>query len=65
MSSLDTPDRLIGVTEAARLCAVDTSTIRRYADRGVLHAERLPSGVRRYRLSDVLALLQPQRAGQP
>ena len=52
-------ERLLSTAEAARLCAVDVSTIRRYADRGTLPTQRLPSGVRRFRREDVERLLTP------
>jgi hypothetical protein len=41
---------------------VHESTVRRYADRGLIDAARLPSGVRRLRRADVEALRR--RAGQ-
>ncbi len=39
--------------EAARRLGVHESTVRRYADRGLIRAVRLPSGVRRLRGDDV------------
>jgi excisionase family DNA binding protein len=37
----------ITVREAARLLGVHENTVRRYVDRGLIPAERLPTGVRR------------------
>ncbi|MFI5005316.1 MAG: helix-turn-helix domain-containing protein [Solirubrobacterales bacterium] len=42
--------------EAAESLGVHESTVRRYADRGLIDAARLPSGVRRLRRADVEAL---------
>lgn len=42
--------------QAARQLGVHESTVRRYADRGLIAAMRLPSGVRRLRRADVDAL---------
>lgn len=44
---------MITIREAARRLGVHENTVRRYADRGLIHAERLPSGVRRLRRQDV------------
>lgn len=41
------------VREAARRLGVHENTIRRYADRGLIRAVRLPSGVRRIQRDDV------------
>lgn len=46
----------ISVREAARRLGVHENTVRRYADRGLIRAERLPSGVRRIRRDDIEAL---------
>lgn len=43
----------IEVAEAARVARVSGHTIRRAADRGLLPVRRLPSGVRRFKRSDV------------
>jgi excisionase family DNA binding protein len=42
--------------QAARRLGVHESTVRRYADRGLIAAVRLPSGVRRLRRADVETL---------
>jgi excisionase family DNA binding protein len=46
----------ITIRETARRLGVHENTVRRYVDRGLLRAERLPSGVRRVRLEDVARL---------
>jgi excisionase family DNA binding protein len=51
----------VTLREAAKSLGVHESTVRRYADRGLIDATRLPSGVRRLRRADVEAL--QRRAG--
>ncbi len=46
----------VTLREAAESLGVHESTVRRYADRGLIAAARLPSGVRRLRRADVEAL---------
>jgi excisionase family DNA binding protein len=46
----------VTLREAAERLGVHESTVRRYADRGLIHAARLPSGVRRLRRADVETL---------
>lgn len=46
------------MTEAAARLGVHESTVRRYADRGLIGVKRLPSGVRRLREADVDAIVQ-------
>ena len=48
-----TTDRLIGLTEAAELLGVGTSTLRSWDNNGKLEALRTAGGHRRYRLSDI------------
>jgi excisionase family DNA binding protein len=52
---MPTDSNLISIREAARRLGVDETTMRRYVDRGLLRAVRLPSGVRRVRREDVEA----------
>lgn len=49
--------------QVAELFGVSTWTVRRWEDRGALIPERLPSGHRRYRKSDVDRLLAQRRGG--
>ena len=46
---------LMQVRQTARALGVSENTIRRWEDRGLLRAVRLPSGVRRFRPEDVEA----------
>lgn len=47
------PDQLIRPAEAARRLGVTTTTLARWADLGLIGAQRGPTGVRRYRASEV------------
>ncbi len=53
---MSTNTSFISIREAATRLSVHESTVRRYADRGLIGAARLPSGVRRLRRNDVDAL---------
>ena len=56
MSTVATKSTFITIREAARRLGVHENTVRRYADRGLIRAIRLPSGVRRVRRADIEAL---------
>ena len=57
-----TPDVVLLTTaEVAELFRVDQSTIRRWVEDGVIAAVTLPMGRKRYRRSDIEAIL----AGEP
>jgi excisionase family DNA binding protein len=58
---MSTKPTYVTLREAAESLGVHESTVRRYADRGLLDATRLPSGVRRLQRADVEALAR--RAG--
>jgi DNA-binding transcriptional MerR regulator len=58
----DHGDRLLRISDAAKLCDVSADTLRRWSDQGRVPVIVLPSGQRRYRRADVLALVQPQDA---
>lgn len=60
-----TKSTYVTLREAAQSLGVHESTVRRYADRGLIHAARLPSGVRRLRRADVEALRAPAGALDP
>jgi excisionase family DNA binding protein len=47
---------LMQVRQAARVLGVHENTLRRWEERGLLQAVKLPSGVRRFRTEDVSAL---------
>jgi excisionase family DNA binding protein len=44
---------LLGVREAARRLGVHENTLRRWEQSGLIHAVKLPTGVRRFREEDV------------
>ena len=48
--------QLMKVRDAARTLGVHENTVRRWEERGLLRAVRLPSGVRRFRPEDVEAM---------
>lgn len=48
--------QLMKVREAARTLGVHENTVRRWEERGLLRAVRLPSGIRRFRPEDVEAM---------
>jgi excisionase family DNA binding protein len=56
------PDDLLTTAEAARLLQVQPKTVRRWADHGSLKCVRTPGNQRRFRRSDVDALLAPEAA---
>lgn len=49
---------LLTPVEVARRLRVTTRTIHRWSDRGILPAQMLPNGQRRYRVEDVDAALK-------
>jgi excisionase family DNA binding protein len=51
---------LLTISEAAEMLAVDTRTMRRYANDGKIPVIVLPRGQRRFRLSDVEKILEPK-----
>jgi excisionase family DNA binding protein len=55
--------QLMQVREAARALGVHENTIRRWEERGLLRAVRLPSGVRRFRPEDVAAMRKQMFSG--
>jgi excisionase family DNA binding protein len=55
----------VTLREAAESLGVHENTVRRYADRGLIDAARLPSGVRRLRRADVEALRRHAGAFDP
>jgi excisionase family DNA binding protein len=51
------------VREAARELGVHENTLRRWEERGLIRAVRLPTGVRRFRPEDVAALHEQMFSG--
>jgi excisionase family DNA binding protein len=49
---------LLGVREAARRLGVHENTLRRWEQSGLIHAVKLPTGVRRFRTEDVERLYE-------
>ena len=56
---------LMQVRAAARGLGVHENTLRRWEDRGLIKAVRLPSGVRRFREEDIAALRTSMFSGFP
>lgn len=56
---------LMQVREAARALGVSENTIRRWEERGLIPAVRLPSGVRRFRRADIEAARARMHEGLP
>lgn len=55
--------QLMQVRQAAQALGVHENTIRRWEERGLLRAVRLPSGVRRFRPEDVEAVREQMFSG--
>lgn len=55
--------QLMQVRQVARTLGVHENTVRRWEARGLLHAVRLPSGVRRFRPDDVEAIRKQMFSG--
>jgi excisionase family DNA binding protein len=56
---------LLQVREAARMLGVHENTLRRWEEKGLLHAVRLPSGVRRFDAAEVEAVRTEMYRGMP
>lgn len=56
---------LMTVRASARGLGVHENTVRRWEAKGLIRAVRLPSGVRRFRSEDVLALRRQMFTGFP
>jgi len=50
---MEQSERLLNITEAARLLGVHANTLRGWADRGLVKAIRLPSGHRRFTPAEI------------
>jgi excisionase family DNA binding protein len=51
-------EQLVGVTEAAKVLQVNVNTLRAWSDQGKIPVVRLPSGHRRYQLSELRRALR-------
>ncbi len=56
-------DRLLNIAEAARELGVHRNTLRTWADRGLVAHVRLPSGYRRFRLSELRRVAREMEQG--
>ena len=56
---------LMTVRDSARGLGVHENTLRRWEEKGLIRAVKLPSGVRRFRSEDVLALRRQMFTGFP
>jgi len=63
MADMSEPDDLLTTTEAGDILGVSGKTVSRYADLGTLAVIVLPSGHRRFRRSDIDALLAGTATG--
>jgi excisionase family DNA binding protein len=54
---------LMQVRQAAHALGVHENTVRRWEERGLLHAVRLPSGVRRFRPEDIEQMREQMFSG--
>jgi excisionase family DNA binding protein len=57
--------QLLQVRQAARGLGVHENTLRRWEERGLIRAVRLPSGVRRFRPEDIETLRRGMFSGFP
>jgi excisionase family DNA binding protein len=55
--------QLMQVRQAAQALGVHENTVRRWEERGLLHAVRLPSGVRRFRPEDIEQMREQMFSG--
>jgi excisionase family DNA binding protein len=55
--------QLMQVRQVARTLGVHENTVRRWEERGLLRAVRLPSGVRRFRPDDIEAIRRQMFSG--
>jgi len=62
---VDTGDRLLTPGEVAALFRVDPKTVTRWAAAGRIGSIRTPGGHRRFRESEVRALLNGEESGRP
>lgn len=63
MNAQPDPDEVLTPNEVAQLFAVDSKTVRTWAEQGKLDSFRTLGGHRRYNAAQVRALLRKQRGG--
>jgi excisionase family DNA binding protein len=57
----DSAEQWLAVGQAAERLGVSTATLRRYERDGLIRSHRTPTNQRRFRLSDIEALLAPPK----
>ncbi|WP_080733910.1 MerR family transcriptional regulator [Rhodococcoides fascians] len=56
------PSEVIAIGEAAEILGISVKTLRNWEAKGAISAIRSPGGQRRFRRTDVDALLSPQQS---
>ncbi len=56
-------DRMLNIAEAAEVVGVHKNTLRSWADKGLVPHVKLPSGYRRFRLSEMHKMAQEMEQG--
>ncbi len=50
---MESPEKLLTISEAARRLGVHPNTLRTWADKGLVKTVRLPSGYRRFAVAEI------------
>lgn len=56
-------DRMVGITEAAKVVGVHSNTLRKWADEGLVPHMKLPSGYRRFSVAEMEAFRRQLEVG--
>ncbi len=56
-------DRMLNIAEAAQILGIHKNTLRTWADRGIVPHIKLPSGYRRFRLSEMRRMAREMEHG--
>ena len=56
-------DRMLNISEAAHILGIHKNTLRAWADRGMVPHVKLPSGYRRFRLSEMRRMAREMEQG--
>ncbi len=56
-------DRMLTIAEAAKILGIHKNTLRTWADRGMVPHVKLPSGYRRFRLSEMRRIAREMEHG--
>ncbi len=57
--------KLIAITKAAGMIGVHPNTLRTWADKGIVHAVKLPSGYRRFTLEEIERVRHEMETSEP